>query len=266
MNEHSVASFTLPSVKILSSCLRYLSFKDNGIKFVLSTRKGSSELRLTRSDVPECSYSEVIIELPENEMMINKIATDDSKCEKSISWIIDCSLFLRVLRLFENYEYVTLHLGCDLTNVYLHSVECERWARVAVLHDLGPLLNVDNEVTVLHRICSLQDFFHIVRYIATTNEATCTVLLRFDNLQSVMELKTTSATASLVVDGQSLQDRIEGRVATMELVAFADLAMRVRQNASLHIGIGMNDLTFFRLDWKTITMRQSTASLYFCSE
>ncbi|KAH9578325.1 hypothetical protein LSM04_002351 [Trypanosoma melophagium] len=266
MNEYSVASFTLPSVNILSYCLKYLCFKDNGIKFVLSTRKGSSELRLTRSDVPECSYSEVIVELPENEMMINKIPTDDSKCEKSISWMVDGNLFLRVLRLFENHEYVTFHLGCDLTNVYLQSVECERWARISVLHDLGPVLNVDHEVTVLHRICYLQDFFHIVRYIASTNEATCTILLRFDNLQSVMELKTTNATASLLVDAQSLHDRIEGRVATMELVTFADLAMRVRQNASLYIGMGTDNLTFFRLDWKTIFMKQLTASLYFCSD
>ncbi|RNF13157.1 uncharacterized protein Tco025E_06276 [Trypanosoma conorhini] len=263
MSESSLASFTFPLMKTLSCCLKYLCIQSNAIKIVLSNRSGSSELRLTGTNVPECSFSEIVIEVFDNHSMSEAVTVDITSTEKCVSWAVDGPLMLRTLRLFEGYDPLTLELTCDLTSVLIHQKECGRWARIGALHDLGPTLNVDHEIMILHRIRDLQAFCHIARFIATSEEVKCTVALRFDTMHTFIELKNSNTTASALVEGEFLQGHVEGSARTAELFGFAELAMRVTGTATLSVGFSSDGLAMFRLDWQSVSTERSSAFLYF---
>ncbi|RNE99507.1 hypothetical protein TraAM80_08141 [Trypanosoma rangeli] len=263
MSEPSLVSFTFPLTKTLSCCLRYLCIQSNAIKIIFSHRCGCSELRLAGINIPECSFSEIVIEIFHNNRIIEASNADITSIKKSVSWAVDGPLMFRALRLFEGYIPLTLELTCDLTSVLMYQEECGRWARIGALHDLGPTLNVDHGIMVLHRVHDLQAFCHIVRFIATSEEVKCTVALRFDNLQTFIELKNSNATASALVEGELLQGHVEGSARTAELFGFAELAMRVSDTAALFVGLGSDNLAMFRLDWQSVPSERSSAFLYF---
>ncbi|KEG09126.1 hypothetical protein DQ04_05761020 [Trypanosoma grayi] len=265
MGEPLVVSFTFPSLKTLSCCLKYLSLQGGAIRLVHSRRVGSSEVHLSGSGVPECSYSEVVVEVRENGGVVKTASADAANDEDDISWVVDGPLLVRVLRIFEGYGSLTVGLGCDLTSVVLYSQGSERWAKIGALHDLGPLLRVEHEGTVLHRVSDVEAFCHIVQFVATSPDATCAVILRFDNLQSFVELRTSAATASALVNGESLQRHFEGCARTAELSAFAELALRFIASATLFVGFGMENLAMFKLEWHSVPSEVSTAFLYFCT-
>ncbi|ESS65470.1 hypothetical protein TCDM_06059 [Trypanosoma cruzi Dm28c] len=265
MGRSSVVSFTFPSMKTLSCCLRYLCIQSSTIKIIFSKRTGSSEMRLSGTNIPECSFSEIVIEVFDNDGVPGAATDNITGVKKDFSWAVDGPLLLRTLRLFEGCDSLTLELGHDLTSVFIYENECERWARIGALHDLGPILNIEHEITLLHRIHDIQSFCHIVRFIATSQEANCTIALRFDSLQSYIELKTSNTTGSALVDGEMLQHQVEGRAGTAELFGFAELAMRVSSSATLFVGFGVDSLAMFRLDWQSVSSERSSAFLYFSS-
>lgn len=267
MKASSLVSFTFLSTKTLCSCLKYLCAQGNTIKFLCSKRVGLSEARLSSTCVSDCSFSEIIIDVLVEESMLSEMEVSSiADAENSFSWVVDGPLFLRILRLFEGCDSLTVELGSDLTSVFLYSKMCERWARMGVLHDLGPHINIEHAVSTLHRISDIYAFCHIVRFVASTQDAVCTVTLRFDNLQAYIELKTLHAMASALVDGELLQSRIGGCVKTVELFEFAELALQVKTGATLYVGFGAGDLAMLKLAWKPTLLERSTAILYFCGD
>ncbi|AAQ15631.1 hypothetical protein, conserved [Trypanosoma brucei brucei TREU927] len=269
MNTEDSSLFTLKflSVRAVIHSLRYLCSRDASVRFVVSVAGGSPEVRLTRVGVPDYSYTEVVLRAGDAGKKWKEVQLHDSNDEDVFSFVIHGPLLLRTLQMFERSKPVKLGLCSDLTSIFLYSDGYERWVRLGVFHDLGPMLNVRQPISALHRVADLQAFCHIARFVRNSQDGTCVVVLGFDNMNSFIELRTTEAMVSVLLDGETLRRRYEGRAGKEEVTAFAEYASRVADDAVLSVGFGTDGLAVFQLKWggPPAHCEESSAYLYFCA-
>ncbi|KAG8345452.1 hypothetical protein ERJ75_001436600 [Trypanosoma vivax] len=267
MNCSFVTSFTFPSLKALALSLRYLCVLGGEVRVTVTDRKEHSEVCFAVIGDTKRNYAEVLF----NRVVNGKIWTErfDGYCDVNSTYcfVVHGPLFLRVLRLFEGSETFTIKLSSDLTTIFVHGDGLERGARLSVLHDLGPHLNVEHGVGYFHSIPNTREFQHVVEFVKSSDEIACCISIDFNDMYSFIELKTSTATASVAIDNQSIQSRVEGGAAIEELASFASLASSVGLDAKLSVGVGSGGLVVFKLEWNSCVSEnseKSVAYLYSC--
>ncbi|CCD11848.1 unnamed protein product [Trypanosoma congolense IL3000] len=266
MSVSCVISLALPSIRTLTDSIKYLTVQEDGVRIDLRGDERYAEVRLTCVGILQRSYLEVVLRNGVTEKRL-EIGYGNDVHKEGFPIVVHGLLLSRVLRLFNGYEPVMLELGSDLTSVFLHTVDRERWARLGVHHDLGPLLTVAHDISVFHNIPSIPDFCHSVQVAGSSHGNMCSVVLAFDDMHCFIEFSAKDVKASVRIDGSRLQHRYEGQVGVLELSAFGEFVSRANDCATLSVGFGSSGLAAFQLKWNQppSSRAESIAYLYFCT-
>lgn len=256
--------FSFVAASELAKCIQFVRQFSSMLKFTQSSEGSRSKLTISCVDVPPFSYAEVILEAFA-ETPGKRPAPEGSV----VVWAVNGCFLKSVLDGFDPCLTLRMEFVEDSNLLVLVQREGEgtrvRVSQIGVLHDLGPQLSVEHDISVLYGIEDIEGFRWVARAAAAVGEECCNLELRSngDGL-CCLEVRTETLRVSLELGTlhRCSTSMSVGRVGCQDLCALAVLCGSVRKHCpQLCVGFGDDGVTLLKVTWSSDVLMQ-TATLF----